>query len=67
MSFDINFSFSENPDFAFPLMCPKCEQQQTKPLGELRQNPEFTCTGCGTVVRVDMGELDAALAGLKDL
>lgn len=67
MTFNINFSFSENPDFEFPLVCPQCEQQQTKPLGELRQNPEFTCTGCGTMVRVDMAQLDAVFASLKDL
>lgn len=67
MKISFSTSFKENPGFPFPLVCPKCEHEQTKPLGELRKKPEFTCANCGTVVTVNLDQLDAVFDGFKNL
>lgn len=67
MSFKIGMSFTENANFPFPLVCPKCEHEQTKALGELRKKPEFTCQKCGTFVTVNLDQLDAVFDGFKNL
>jgi transcription elongation factor Elf1 len=52
----------ENKTFGLP--CPKCGHKTKKTLAWIKANDEFTCDGCGGVVRTDKEKL---LAGIDEL
>ena len=44
-------------DEELPLRCPGCGHETPTRLGDLKDNPQILCAGCGATIRVDAEEL----------
>ena len=54
-----------NPDF--PITCPNCTHEFTKPLSELDTGGDFPCPGCAAIFRTDGDNFKPIRKAIADL
>jgi transposase-like protein len=45
--------------------CPKCGHAEPLSVPQLRNDPRFTCSGCGTHVQIDASQFREGLEGVE--
>ncbi|WP_020201886.1 hypothetical protein [Cupriavidus sp. WS] len=47
------------------LACPKCGHQFEETVGRLKDQPDVTCSACGTVITIDLSQLHEASGDIQ--